>query len=206
MNKSKLAIILSKLKGFEDYNLSLEQYQTESDAAADVLWDAFMKEDIEGKIIGDFGCGNGILGIGALILGARKVRFVDADKKILEITKENLKNIEKELGRKFNFEIFNVNVNDFDAKLDVVFQNPPFGVKREHADRGFLESAFRNGRKIYSFHKIESKKFIEAFSNDNGFDVLEIREFKLPLKRTLEMHKKRIYYVDIGVWILEKNN
>ena len=49
-----------------------------------------MLGDIDNKVIADFACGPGYLGIGALLLGAKWVHFVDIDPKALELTRKNL--------------------------------------------------------------------------------------------------------------------
>ena len=74
-SKSSLAVLLSKLKGFETEKVSekLEQYQTDPEIAAEILWFAGFNNDISRKVIVDLGCGTGILGIGALVMGAKKV-------------------------------------------------------------------------------------------------------------------------------------
>jgi ribosomal protein L11 methyltransferase len=46
--------------------------------------------DLNGKIVLDFGCGSGILGIAALLLGADKVIAVDNDPQALLATRDNL--------------------------------------------------------------------------------------------------------------------
>ena len=96
LNKKSLAIFLSKLKKQESVSASLEQYPTDSDSAAHILWHAYMSGDIEDKVVADFGCGNGIFGIGALILGAKKVYFVDIDKNSIEVAKKNSEDSEVE--------------------------------------------------------------------------------------------------------------
>jgi len=44
---------------------------------------------LEGKTVIDYGCGSGILGIAALLLGAEKVIAIDNDPQALEATKQN---------------------------------------------------------------------------------------------------------------------
>ena len=193
ISQNKLAIELSKLKELSKNNVSLEQYQTPSDIAAKVLWWAYMQGDIEGKIIADFGCGNGILGIGCLLLNAKEVYFVDED---IKLAKEN--------SKKGIF--FEKNVKKFNKKVDVVVQNPPFGVQREHADREFLKKAFDVSEIIYSFHKIESENFINKFCKDNNFIAKKIFVFDFPLKRTQKFHKQELYKVKVGVWEIRKIN
>ena len=86
-SKKALEIELSRLKGFIIAKVSSEQYITPSSIAAEVLWKAHLLGEVRDKTIVDLGCGSGILGIGALLLGAKKVIFVDNDdsKKILRI-------------------------------------------------------------------------------------------------------------------------
>src|SRR3989338_11601347 len=90
ITKSRLAIILSKLRQFENPKFLDEQYTTDSEIAAMVLWNAYMSGNIKGKTIAYLGAGTGILGIGALLLGAKKVFFVEKDENAVKILKENL--------------------------------------------------------------------------------------------------------------------
>ncbi len=88
-SKKALAVLLSGLEGFKGPKVRVEQYATDAEVAAEVLWQAYMKGDI-GKVSIDLGCGPGILGIGMLALNAQKVYFVDFDSKVLEVAKKNL--------------------------------------------------------------------------------------------------------------------
>lgn len=199
LSENKLAIKISKLRGFESPNVLLEQYVTPSDIAAKILWFAYMQGDIEGKIVADFGCGTGILGIGALLLEAKRVYFVDIDGDVLEIAKDNYNKLKLEGG-----EFLNVDIVGFDKEIDCVIQNPPFGVKKMHADREFLEKALEVSKVIYSFHKIESEGFINKFCCDNNAEAKKIFIFDFPLKATQKYHKKEVYKVKIGVWRIIK--
>ncbi len=209
-SKSKLAVLLSKLKGFEIGKVreKLEQYQTDPEIAAGIVWTAAINKEISGKVIVDLGCGTGILGIAALVIGAKKVIFVDIDEKAVEIAKENIAFVEKELGIELSENVVFIvdKVENFktDEKVDLVLQNPPFGVKVRHADRVFLEKAMEFSPVIYSFHKIESKDFIDAISKDKGYKMTHFWSFDFPLKMTLEHHRRRIHRIKVGCWRLEK--
>lgn len=210
IKKKDVEILLSGLKGLENQKLELEQYSTESGVAADFLWTVFMRGDLEGKVVGDFGCGNGVIGIGALLLGAKKVIFVDVDEDAIIIARENVKNVEKKLGVKFEKSFFKNDISVFNKKVGLVLQNPPFGVQKTHADKAFLIKAMKCGKKVYSFHKLETKRFVEKFAEDEGWNVRLVREYKFPLRkggkagRGYKFWKKKVHYVDVGVWEMEK--
>lgn len=198
-SKKELAIFLSKLEVFENPSFDLEQYHTDSNIAAEWLWDAFMAGDIQDKVILDSACGPGILGIGALLLGAKKVTFLDLDEKIIETLRRNLDLIEPE-----NYEILNMPIEEYTGKVDVILQNPPFGTKNKHADRAFLVKGFASADKIYSLHKTSTAKFIEAVSDDYGFRISSRKHYDFPIPKTMKHHKKKKMTIETTLFILQK--
>lgn len=199
-SKSGLAIALSKLDVFPSPKPKLEQYPTDSEIAAEVIWSAHMRDDLEGKTVADLGCGTGMLGIGALLMGAKKVFFIDTDTAALAVLGNNLNRLKIKKG----FEIINSDISLFDKKSDLVLQNPPFGTKTRHLDREFLKKAFSISEIIYSFHKTSTSRFVDAFAKDNGFKITNRWEFDFPLKQTLNFHKKRIQRIEVTCFRLEK--
>ncbi len=200
LTKSKLAILLSKLKGFEKPKVREEQYTTDSETAAALLWNAYMRRDIDGKIIADLGAGTGILGIGALLLGAKRVYFVDKDPEALKTAKENLAKTAPDGEAIFEC----TDIRFFDKKVDTIIENPPFGTKEKHADKEFLKKAFSLAKNIYSIHKATSRDFIKNISKNHGFKVSGLVEYRLELKASYGFHKKRMERIKIGIWTLEK--
>jgi len=196
MNKKQIEIYLSKLSNIEDKNISLEQYQIEGDLAAEFL--LFVYEGINCKIVADLGCGNGILGIGALLLGAKKVYFIDIDNKSIYIAMKNCSKLD-------NAEFFNIDINKFNTRVDTVVMNPPFGVQNRKADKNFLLKAFEITENIYSIHKIGSEKFIEKICQENNFKVVNIIKKKFLIKKSYKFHTKAKYYADVGFWKIKKN-
>ncbi len=203
-SKSGLAVALSRLEGFKEPKVSVEQYAMDSEVGAFVLWNGLLKEDIRGKVSADMGCGTGILGIGALLLGAKKVFFVDSDSSALGTAKKSFEKVKGEYSIEGEAVFLCNDVGDFSEKCDTVIENPPFGVKVRHADRAFLKKAFETGKVIYSFHKSESKSFIERFSAKNEFKITGVWDFKFPLKATYGFHSSRIKYIDVSCFRLEK--
>ena len=200
MKKRELAVLLSKLKTFEKPKVNLEQYQTESEIAADALWTVYMNGDIEGKTITDLGCGVGTFGLGALLLGAKKAYMVEVDEETISLAMQNRKALEDETDQKLNAEFIRQDIRNFKKKSDVLIQNPPFGVQKSHTDKLFLLKAMETAPKIYSFHKIESKEFIKKFTKEHDFSSELIREYDLPIKRVYFFHAKRVYLVKVGLW------
>ncbi len=200
LTKSGLAIALSKLSVFDSPKMFAEQYATDSEAAAEILWNATMNGDIEGKVIADFGAGTGILGIGALLLGAKKVFFIDNDEAALKIAADNLKKLQLK-----NFEILDRDISKVKLQADVVIQNPPFGTKTAHIDREFLAKAFDTASVIYSFHKSSTKRFVESFSRDSSFSITHVYEILLPLKRQHAFHTRRIHRIEVACFRLQQS-
>ncbi|MFA5141630.1 MAG: METTL5 family protein [Candidatus Woesearchaeota archaeon] len=204
LNKIKLAIILSKLKVFENPRADLEQYPTWSEIAAVMLWKCYMDGNL--KTIADLGAGTGILGIGAALLGAKKVYMVEIDENAIKIAKENQKTIEKEYGIKLPITYINKPISEFRTKVDTIIQNPPFGVQKEHADKEFLEKAMEISDNIYSLHKIESQNFVQKLANDRGFGLVDTIGFHFLIKRSMEFHTKRIKDVKVACFVLRRKS
>lgn len=199
-SKSQLAIALSKLDVFAAPKLTLEQYPTDSEIAAEVIWSAYMAGELEDATIADLGCGTGILGIGTLILGAKKVFFIDKDAKALETLRSNL----NDLNLTEKYEIIEADIVEFTEQVDLVIQNPPFGTQEKHTDARFLEHAMSIADNIYTFHKTATADFIIKLCKNNRFIIKERFDFRFPLKQTLKQHKKKIERIDVSCFHIEK--
>ncbi|MBN2454575.1 methyltransferase [Candidatus Woesearchaeota archaeon] len=198
MTKSGLAISLSRLESFSDPKLMKEQYSTDSETAADLLWFAYMQGDIETKVIADLGAGTGILGIGCCLLGAKKCYLVENDPEAIISLKKNI-----EVMQIKNAEIVESDVASFAKKADAVVQNPPFGTKARHADREFLEKAFSIAKVVYSLHKSSTRKFVEAIAKDRGFSITNRIKYMMPLKATHSFHRKKIQRIEVELYRLK---
>ena len=196
--KSSLAIALSKLKVFTQAKDALEQYPTDSEVAAELLWMAFMQCDIDGKVVADLGAGTGILGIGALLLGAKKVHFVENEPGALMLLKDNLKCV------KGGHEIHEKSLEEFNTEVDTVVENPPFGTRRRHADRFFLEKALSLAQVVYSLHKSSTKAFIVSEAARHGFMAAQMVDFSFPLKNSRLHHRRRVHRIEVTGFRFQK--
>ncbi|MDO8656281.1 MAG: METTL5 family protein [Nanoarchaeota archaeon] len=202
-SQKNLEIELSKLKNFENPSLELEQYATPSHIAAEWVWTMAMKKEVAGKTILDAACGPGILGIGLLLMGAKKVYFVDKDEKAMQLCISNYNQVkeEYEIGEAA-FIVHDISL--FDGDVDIVVQNPPFGTKEEHADKRFLEKAFSVAPIVYSMHKWSTQKFVDAIARDYKFVITDTWRFEFPIKAAFSFHQKPKVMIDVGLWRIEK--
>lgn len=202
-SKKDLAYILSSLKVFDEASWKLEQYAISGEIAATWIWEMALRGEVAGKIILDAASGTGILGLGLLLMGAKKVYFVDIDVKAMHVCEENYQKLvqEYEIGEA-SFIVSDISL--FDEVVDVVVQNPPFGTKEEHADKKFLEKAFASATLVYSMHKYSTKRFIEAISKDFHFRISDVWQFSFPIKARFAFHEKPVKKIDVGLWRMEK--
>jgi putative methylase len=197
-SKKELAMELSALKDFKQPKERLEQYTTDGDLASLLLWNAHMIDGVQGKNVLDLGCGTGILGIGALMLGAKHVTMLDIDKEALEQAQQNI----PEEFPKESYTLKEAAVMPVGA--DITVMNPPFGTRVRHADREFLKTAMQSTPIIYSIHLQSAERFITELASTEGFELTHAWKTELQLKKSLEHHKKKIERVPVVVVRLEK--
>lgn len=198
MKKKELEIALEKLEGYRNPKLHLEQYTTPSSVAAELLNIASLKGDIGGKAVFDLGCGTGVLGIGAALLGAKKVVLADIDTEALDIAR---KNAEK-------FSLGNVFTTSDIEKLrtgDTVLQNPPFGVHRRGADMAFLKRALEIAPTVYTMHKRETGSFVRSYLWELGAARMEVLPVNFLLLRSYEFHEKEKKRIAVDVYRVRRN-
>ncbi|MBI3027074.1 methyltransferase [Candidatus Woesearchaeota archaeon] len=203
-SKSGLAIVLSHLEGFYEPKVSYEQYMMDSEVAASVLWNAYLLGDVKGKDIADLGSGTGMLGVGALLMGARHVLFADIDKCALKIAKNNILKVKSEGYTIGSAKLICQDVKNIEAKADLVLQNPPFGTKVIHSDAFFLEKALEIAPVVYSFHKSETKAFLQRFSAKRNAKFTHVWNFRFPLKASFAFHRRQIHRINVSCFRFEK--
>ena len=160
----QLAIALSKLPVHPQNSAFLEQYQTEGNIAAKWLHLIQGLDGLSGKSVLDLGAGNGILGHGAQLLGA-KVIFVEMDKEAASLCER--------LGETICGDVTKVKL----PNVDIVIMNPPWGVQRKGADRAFLEAAKASGKIVHFMHSSHAQHL-------KSFQSVMKGTFRLPGKYT----------------------
>jgi len=192
-------MLLSKVNEHPEPKVSLEQYTLVSEEVSDLLWTIeTVFGDISRKVLVDLGCGTGRLAIGSALLGASYVIGVDIDEVALRVAA----NSAKKLGVEDRTSWILGSVKNLNLRADVVIQNPPYGVKREGADRPFLEAALRIAPIVYSLHKSgqRNRRFLKRFIKDLDGVIDRIIPLKVTIKPIFKFHTKRSYKVDVDLY------
>jgi putative methylase len=198
--KKDLLKLLLKLKQPRKWKRELEQYFTPPDIAADMLWKIHLRGEITEKTVADFGAGHGILGIAAALLGARKVYLVEIDPELAELARSNV----EKLGLQNICEIIVDDAKHFNKPVDLVIQNPPFGIEtRKGEDVEFLKAALRVAPLVYSMHHYHPRALQTIVSKLRKaypgaiVSVVWIYEFHIP--GILESHRRRVHRYKVAV-------
>ncbi|RLG21331.1 methyltransferase [Methanosarcinales archaeon] len=199
MKKKELEIKLEHLELYTDPKLGFEQYATPPQIASALLYTAYVMGDLEGTVY-DLGCGTGILGIGAKLLGAERVVGFDIDADALRIAMKNAKKV----GVDVEFVLCDVILvpNTVRDKKATVVMNPPFGAQKKGSDRTFLSTALRIGDIIYSIHNQSSKEFVEHFIKPHRITQVYVMEY--PMKKMFKHHKHKVCYIPVEVYRIKK--
>ncbi|XP_033744333.1 methyltransferase-like protein 5 [Pecten maximus] len=215
----ELESYLEDVETFDKPKILLEQYPTTPHIAARVLHTIHTNyDDIHDQTVADLGCGCGVLGIGAKMLGAGHVVGIDIDEDALDISHRNVKDLELEVDfiqmdvTKICEHVKQTQSHDQasciefgsagcfkESSFDTVIMNPPFGTKKNQGiDMRFVQAGlFLAKRAVYSLHKTSTRAHIEKKAKDFGVHMEVLAELRFNLENTFKCHKQKS--VDIQV-------
>ncbi|KAL2631282.1 hypothetical protein R1flu_015968 [Riccia fluitans] len=201
MKLKQLESILGDVSQFSKPKIDLEQYPTGPHIASRMV---YMAEttfgDISGKVVADFGCGCGTLGIAASLLEASYVVGVDIDYQALEVAQNNMQELEVEM------ELVLDNIQDLSWRgpvVDTVIMNPPFGTRRKGADMEFLSAALKTATtSVYSLHKTSTREHVQrgALRDLKAKTAEVLCELRYDLPASYKFHKKREVDIAVDLW------
>ncbi|MFO7793568.1 MAG: METTL5 family protein [Candidatus Nanohaloarchaea archaeon] len=196
MKKSHLTRKLSEIEDFKDPRVELEQYQTPPQLAADIAYNAYMQGNE--KVI-DLGTGNGIIAIGAALLGL-KVTAVEIDRKALERAKEN----SEEFGVEIDF--VEKDVTDFKSEegFDAVLMNPPFNIQSDEGVK-FWEKALEIGDSVYGLAGKGFEARLKRLCNEFNHEILASEAYTIGLPASYRFHTESVKETPVDLYITEAN-
>jgi len=171
---------LSSLEPHPQHDESLEQYATEGDLAAQWLLAMHEYGDLHEHHVVDVGAGNGILGLGAMLLGATSAVLIDADEAVCAVAETNA----TALG--VGASVLHRHVTaaqDLSAEAGcTVVANPPWGVRTTGADRPVLNAIFGCTASVVHLMHHADAGHVEALAQGAGWASEEVLRatFRLP--------------------------
>ncbi len=202
MKLKQLERILENLEGFSKPSPLLEQYRTPAPLAARLLFHAALRGDIENRRVCDLGCGTGVLGIGAALLGAREVIAVEIDRDVLAIARRNAMRAGVEI-QFFEADVKKPEIHTLTGSCDTVVMNPPFGAQQVHADRPFLDAAVTIAPVTYGIFNAGSRLFISSYLTGRA-EIYEVIGGLLPIRRTFAFHRKEIREIPVEIMVIRR--
>jgi putative methylase len=192
---------LEQVMDFSTPDPSSEQVVTPPEAAADLLYEAVARGDLEGRTVLDLGTGTGRLAIGAALLGAQRVVGVERDREALRQARENAKDAGVECVW------VEESVAKYRRPAETVLMNPPFGAQRKHADAPFWSQAFALAeRAIYAFSLAQSRTFIARQALERAARIDTTRPVRWELPAVFPHHRKPRVPLAVDMWVLRTEN
>ena len=141
-------------------------------------------QDIAGCSVADLGCGNGILAIGAKLLGASRAVGVESDPEAVNVARRNAKRARTAVEWRLT------DVSGFREPFDTVVMNPPFGAQSRHADRPFLDAAMATGGVVYTFLNAKAEDFVRHRLEAAGGRIMERMEYAFSIPHLFPFHRE----------------
>ena len=201
MRLRTLAMRLSSLQPHPCNSVALEQYSTGGDLAARWLSDIAAFDDLfDGCSVVDLGSGNGVLGLGALLMGASSATLVEVDEEASAVSAGNA----ADLGLEEHVKIVRAEVGEDTldiASADLVITNPPWGRQVERADRPFLDAILSAGVTAHVMHSAGASH-IQPIFKAAGWGVERYGEADLALPAAYEHHTRERGKTRVAFWRL----
>ncbi|XP_061993805.1 uncharacterized protein LOC133711716 [Rosa rugosa] len=201
MKLKQLESLLGGLQQFSNPKVELEQYPTGPHIASRMLYTAENSfGDVCDKVVADFGCGCGTLGVAAGLLGAEHVIGIDVDPESLELASLNAEELELDI------DYIQCNIKNLGWRaevVDTIVMNPPFGTRKKGADMDFLSVALKvASQAVYSLHKTSTRDHVKraALQQFNASSAEVICELRYDLPQTYKFHKKREVDIAVDLW------
>jgi len=194
-------MMLTGLEQTQSQSVDLEQYSTDGDLAARWLTDISNFGDLqEGCSVADLGAGNGVLGLGAIALGAGRIVLIESDRAACETAQHNA----IKLGFADSAEVTQATIGIDTLRLDsvdLIISNPPWGRQSPKADRPFLDAMLSARVTSHLMHSAEASH-IEPMFEEHGWSVERYGEADFALPAAYSHHSRQRGKTRAAFWRL----
>ena len=201
MRARRLAMLLSGLEPHPSNSVELEQYTTDGDLAVRWLSDIVAFGDLsESCKVADLGAGNGVLGLGALAMGAGRAILVETDQAACGVARSNAES----MGLTDSVQVIHSTLGSDPVDLgsaDVVVSNPPWGSQSPKADRPFIDSILSARVPSHLMHSSEASH-IEPLFGEQGWSVERYGEADFALPAVYSHHSRQRGKTRAAFWRL----
>ena len=205
-----LAILLSLLPQQQNRSLELEQYTTPGDLASRWIHEInnASKQGIANHNIIDLGCGNGVLGFGCALLGAKNVTMIDCDMESLNIAKQGESQLHENVDLSVEITYINAKIGTDTVVIpekSLIISNPPWGAQKHKADRPMLKLMFEsNATEIHIMHTSKAVHLL-PFANDHGWIAEKMFRTNFMLPAMYQHHKQKNTMTEVICWKFTKS-
>ncbi len=205
---------LSSLPAHPQRDVALEQYMTDGEVAA--TWMQAIRDSGDLTVqsddgerpatVCDLGAGNGVLGLAAVLCGAKRAWLVECDEAACSVAIAATERLgltdvisvvhDRVLGR------WDSGWTGGEAAItpDVIIMNPPWGRQTERADRAFLDAAFASPAGIIHVLHSAGASHIEGLAEAAGWTADRWLEGDLPLPAAYRHHEQRRGTTRCAMW------
>ncbi|XP_017127800.1 rRNA N6-adenosine-methyltransferase METTL5 [Drosophila elegans] len=203
MKLRKLEEYLQGVDGFEQPKILLEQYPTPPHIAACMAHHMQAQHgDIEGRLVGDLGCGCGMLSIASTLLGAQLTVGFELDGDAVDTFRSNVVEMELPNVDCVRADVLQLAGSKWEKSFDTVVMNPPFGTKHNAGmDMRFLEVALQLANTaVYSLHKTSTRAYIQKKAQEWGARGSVIAELRYNIDASYKFHKHKSKDIEVDFW------
>ncbi|XP_061393614.1 rRNA N6-adenosine-methyltransferase Mettl5 [Musca vetustissima] len=203
MRMKKLEEFLSGVDGFEKPKILLEQYPTPPHIASCVLYNVEAQYfDLEDKLVGDLGCGCGMLSIGSFLLGAQLTIGFELDSDAIDIFRNNVTEMEIPAIDCVQTNVLELSGSKWENAFDTIVTNPPFGTKHNAGmDMKFIETGIHLATgAVYSLHKSSTRDYIHKKSKDWKVKGEVVAQLKYNIDNSYKFHKNKSVDIEVDFW------
>ncbi|XP_037933967.1 rRNA N6-adenosine-methyltransferase METTL5 [Teleopsis dalmanni] len=207
----KLEEYLQGVDGFEQPKVKLEQYPTPPHIASCVLYNIQAQyDDIDGKLVGDLGCGCGMLSVGSFLLGAQLTIGFEIDTDAIEVFRSNINEMELSSIDCIQTDVLNLANTKWTNSFDTIVTNPPFGTKNNAGiDMRFVENGIKLATNaVYSLHKTATREYIKKKCKEWNVVGEVVAKLNYNIDASYKFHKNKSVDIEVDFWrfdVTEKN-